>query len=87
LKVPSDGFYQFEMESDDGSVLQIDDEVVVDNDGNHGSQTVAGQIPLRQGYHKLRVKYYQSEGGAALRVNWANSGSELKPLAGSDLFH
>jgi hexosaminidase len=87
LRVQSDGFYQFAVESDDGSVLQIDDEVVVDNDGNHASRIVNGQIPLRQGFHKLKVKYYQSEGGASLRISWATMGSELKPLVGSALYH
>ena len=75
------------MESDDGSVLQIDDEVVIDNDGNHASQIVTGHIPLRQGFHKLKLKYYQSEGGASLRVSSAAPGGELKPLDQSALYH
>ncbi len=87
LRVASDGFYQFAVESDDGSVLQVDDEVVVDNDGNHASRIVTGHIPLRQGFHKLKLKYYQSEGGATLRISWASSGGELKPLDGSALYH
>src|SRR5215472_19166095 len=44
LRVSEDGFYEFAVESDDGAVLQIDDEVVVDNDGNHGTRLVAGHI-------------------------------------------
>lgn len=87
LRVESDGFYQFVVESDDGSVLQIDDEVVVDNDGNHSSRQVTGHIPLRQGFHKIKLKYYQSEGGISLRISWAASGGELKPLDGSALYH
>jgi hexosaminidase len=87
LRVQSDGFYQFAVESDDGSVLQVDDEVVVDNDGNHASRIVTGHIPLRQGFHKLKLKYYQSEGGATLRISWASSGGELEPLDGSALYH
>jgi len=87
LRVDADGFYEFAVESDDGSVLQIDDEVVADNDGNHASRIVTGHIPLRQGFHKLKLKYYQSEGGASLRIIWASSGGELKPLEGSALYH
>jgi hexosaminidase len=87
LKVQSDAFYQFALESDDGSVLQIDDEVVIDNDGNHASRIVTGHIPLRQGFHRLKLKYYQSEGGASLRVSSAAPGGELKPLDQSALYH
>jgi len=87
LRVQSDAFYQFAVESDDGSVLQIDDEVVVDNDGNHASRLVAGHIPLRQGFHKIKIKYFQSEGGVSLHLTWAASGSELKPLDAAALYH
>ena len=52
INVEADGFYRFAMESDDGSVLRIDDEVVIDNDGDHGPRLVAGHIPLRRGLHK-----------------------------------
>lgn len=87
LKVPADGFYKFEVESDDGTVLRIDDEEVVNNDGNHPSLVVTGYVPLRQGFHKMRLKYFQGEGGASLRVGWALSGEELKPLDASSLYH
>ena len=87
LKVEADGYYQFAVESDDGSLLQIDDEVVVDNDGNHASRRVTGHIPLRQGFHKIKLLYFQSEGDVALRVSWGASGGELQPLPGSALHH
>ena len=87
LTVQSDDFYQFAVESDDGSVLEIDDEVVVDNDGIHGSRVVTGHIPLRQGVHKFKLRYFQSQGGATLRVSWAGSGGELQPLVGFALYH
>lgn len=87
LTVQSDDFYQFAVESDDGSVLEIDDEVVVDNDGIHGSRVVTGHIPLRQGVHKFKLRYFQAQGGATLRVSWAGSGGESQPLVGFALYH
>jgi hexosaminidase len=87
VKVEADGFYRFDIESDDGAVLRIDDEVVVDNDGNHGPQVVTGHIPLRRGFHNFSLLYYQSEGGATLSVGWAAGDGELQPLAGPALFH
>ena len=40
------GFYAFSTTSDDGSMLYIDGEVVVDNDGLHGPQTRQGAVTL-----------------------------------------
>src|SRR4030095_13719319 len=45
VKVEADGFYRFAIESDDGSVLRIDDEVVGDNDGKHGPHSVPREDP------------------------------------------
>jgi len=87
LNVPADGYYTFAVESDDGSVLQIDDEVVVDNDGNHAGRIVTGHIPLRHGLHRFKLGYFQAEGGATLRVAWAASAGDLQPLTGDFLFH
>lgn len=87
VRVPSDGFYEFSVESDDGAILQIDDEVVVDNDGNHSPRLVSGHIPLRQGFHKLQLKYFQSEGGAWLRVLWGVMATDLKPIDGTLVYH
>ncbi|HMH19896.1 MAG TPA: family 20 glycosylhydrolase, partial [Burkholderiales bacterium] len=87
LSVPADGYYRFAVESDDGSVLLIDDEVVVDNDGNHASRIVTGHIPLRRGLHRFKLGYFQADGGATLGVSWAAADGELQPLTGAFLFH
>jgi hexosaminidase len=87
LRVPVDGFYRFAVESDDGAVLRIDDEVVVDNDGEHASRELIGHIPLQKGLHRLRLSYFQGQGGATLRIRWANGADELQPLEGPPLFH
>jgi hexosaminidase len=86
LRAPADGFYQFSVESDDGAVLQIDDEIVVDNDGNHSPRLVSGYIPLCQGPHKFQLKYFQGEGGATLKVMWGPVGTELTPIDGAALY-
>jgi len=87
LKVPADGFYEFAVESDDGAVLEIDGEEVVNNDGNHGSQLAKGYVPLRQGFHRVQLRYFQAGGEASLGVGWGLSGQQLKPLDGSALYH
>jgi hexosaminidase len=87
VNVPADGYYQFGSESDDGSMLYVDDEEVVANDGEHGRYLVSGHIPLAKGLHRIEVKYFQIGGEAALRVLWAPSGQQLKAIEPSALFH
>jgi hexosaminidase len=87
LKVDADDFYQFVVNSDDGAVLEIDDEVVVDNDGNHAPRVIAGHIPLRRGFHKFRLRYFQSEGGSSLDISWAGASGPLRPIEGPAIYH
>ena len=53
------GDYKFQLTSDDGSKLYIDDQVVVDNDGQHPPVTKTGAANLSGGIHRLRVSYFQ----------------------------
>jgi hexosaminidase len=87
LDVPADAFYQFASESDDGSMLYIDDEEVVANDWVHGRYLVSGHIPLAKGFHRIRIEYFQAGGDAGLRVLWAMAGQKLKAIEPSALFH
>src|SRR5580658_8485649 len=48
------GLYRFELTSDDGSRLYIDDELVVDNDGVHPPQTRTKALMLAGGIHRIR---------------------------------
>ena len=87
LKAPQDDYYQFAVTSDDGAVLEIDGEVVVDNDGNHAPRMIAGHIPLRRGLHKFRLRYFQSRGGSSLDVRWAGAKETLRPIESSAYYH
>lgn len=69
LTVPSDGVYSFELTSEDGSRLTIDDQVVVDNDGVHNRTSSTGAIALRAGAHRARVEYFLREQGSALTLS------------------
>ncbi len=53
------GLYRFELTSDDGSRLYIDDQPVVDNDGIHAVVTKSGSVELSGGIHRMRVQYFQ----------------------------
>lgn len=53
------GEYEFALLSDDGSKLYIDDQVVIDNDGQHTPSELTGAIDLAPGIHRIRVSYFQ----------------------------
>lgn len=53
------GAHGFELHSDDGSKLFIDDQLVVTNDGRHEPQTASGVATLKPGRHRIRVLYFQ----------------------------
>ncbi|HEU4829787.1 MAG TPA: family 20 glycosylhydrolase [Gemmatimonadales bacterium] len=82
IRVPSDGIYELMLVSDDGSVLTIGGEVIVDNDGMHSETGKTGMVALARGLHPLEVAYVQGGGGASLRVLVRKEGGEWEPLAG-----
>lgn len=58
IRIDGDGVYGFSTQSDDGSVLLIDDQPVVDNDGKHALYEKGGSVPLQKGFHKFTLKYF-----------------------------
>lgn len=72
VDVPEDGWYQLSIESDDGSMLYIDNELLVNNDGLHGMEDRWGYIPLAAGRHALRAEFFEAGGGAGVIVRFLN---------------
>jgi hypothetical protein len=68
VKVKRTGIYTFYTISNDGSVMYINDQQVVDNDGHHGARERQGQIAIRSGYHPIKLEYKQIGGGKHLEV-------------------
>jgi len=54
-----EGKYEFELTSDDGSKLIIDDTLVISHDKIHPFTSKTGTINLKQGIHKMNVQYFQ----------------------------
>ncbi|HUR31199.1 MAG TPA: OmpA family protein [Saprospiraceae bacterium] len=72
LKVTKPGCYEFYLESDDGSILWIEDNVVIDNDSTHAMTIRRDTIHLKEGTFPVRVWYYNAfpgQFGLILNVN------------------
>jgi len=87
IKVPEASIYTFSTASDDGSSLTIDQELVVDNDGLHGTKKVSGNIALQAGYHEIVVRYFNQTGGEDLKVTWASESLAEQPIPDAVFFH
>ena len=68
IRIDEDGVYGFSTQSDDGSVLLIDDQPVVNNDGKHSLFDKSGSVPLQKGFHKFTLKYFNVGISGNLRV-------------------
>jgi len=75
VEIPKDGSYVFYTISDDASLVFIDDELLLINDGDHGMEPVSESTDLKAGKHRYRVVYRQGGGGCGLIEEW--SGPDL----------
>jgi alpha-L-fucosidase len=87
IRVPADGVYAFFADSDDGSRLYVEDELVVDNDGLHGLLEKKGVIALAAGLHPIVVVFFDKTGGDGLKVSYQGPGIEKTAIPDEALFY
>ncbi|HWD87376.1 MAG TPA: family 20 glycosylhydrolase [Mucilaginibacter sp.] len=87
IRIDVDGLYQFSTKSDDGSVLSIDDQPVVNNDGKHPLIEQGGAVALQKGYHKFTLKYFDVGQVSALRVYMSMPGKPKTELPTDALYN
>ncbi len=84
LTIPADGNYTFYASSDDGTRLYVDDQLVVDNDGIHGTTEKKGSLRLTAGDHPIRVSYFDGGAETTLKISYEGPGlpkQEIPPTA------
>lgn len=87
IEVPEDGVYTFATKSDDGSVLYINGEKVVDNDGSHAAISASGRIALKKGLHPYKLMYFEDYEGEHLSWEWMTpSGKQMEPVPANILY-
>ena len=82
-----DGDYTFWTESNDGSKLYVNTQLIVDNDGIHDMERRSGRIALREGWHTLRIEYFEYGLSAGIFASMTPPGMQEQTLAGSLLVH
>ena len=77
VEIKEEGYYIFVLSSDDGSRLFLDNQLLIDNNGLHGSVDKSYIVPLRKGFYPLRIEYFQKDGGRQLRLVYLTPDSIL----------
>jgi PA14 domain/GDSL-like Lipase/Acylhydrolase family len=87
LRTDRDGEYAFFTTSDDGSTIEIDGRLVVDNGGLHSAVLRTGTIATTRGLHRIRVRFLQASEGYQFRAAWTPPGGrDPSPLPTQQLF-
>ncbi|WP_293954468.1 MULTISPECIES: family 20 glycosylhydrolase [unclassified Sphingobacterium] len=87
LYVKEKGIYNFYFTCDDGGVLRIHDQLVVDNDGQHAPIMKSGQIALEAGYHPIAVDFIEAGGGFTLKLQYSVKDSPVIDIPKASFFH
>ncbi len=87
IKIYKTAMYDFYAASDDGSLLYIDDALIVNNNGNHGFEEKTDKAYLEKGLHKIKVVYYDAGGNNGLSVSYNLKGENKVPVPANILFY
>jgi hypothetical protein len=82
MKAPETGTYFLQMEADDGVRLFIDGEQLLDEWRIQPPTLFRVRVQMEQGWHQLKVEYFQGPGGAVARFYWDypfHTGNHLVP--------
>lgn len=84
VTVEEGGVYNFYLGGDDGVVLFVNGEEVVENDGLHSFRTRTGEIELEPGTHEIEIRYFENHGVAGLKLEWDGPGTDGRELVQAD---
>lgn len=73
ITIDKEDTYEFFSRSDDGSMLKINNNIIVNNDGDHGVEEKSGKIHLKPGVYPLDVTWFNGGGGGWLDVFYKSS--------------
>ena len=80
VNIPMGGQWFFNLGSDEGAQLLIDDVLVIDDDASHAFRWKDGTISLAPGEHELEVRYLELRYSAGLVLTWKGPGDEHESI-------
>lgn len=71
LYINTAGTYYFQAVSSDGSRIELDGAMIVNNDGVHASRTItSAAVSLSAGPHRINVKYFENDESHVLTIKY-----------------
>ena len=80
IQVPETGIYTFYLTCNDGGILYIGNQKIINNDGWHSDITKGGQVALQKGLHPVSLNFVEAGGGYTLKLKYSYKGSEPKSV-------
>ncbi|MDA0196870.1 MAG: DUF1080 domain-containing protein [Bacteroidetes bacterium] len=83
----------FRLVSDDGSMLIVNNQKIINNDGNHRARAIDGKAVLKKGWNQFKVQFYQDDPfydnykGFAISLQWSDDGKNFSLVPDSVLYH
>ncbi len=87
INAPTDGIYTFSLRSDDGSLLRLHGEILIDRDDGASWEWCQGRVPLAAGWHPIRLEYFEISGEERLQLRWAGPGFAEENIPAERLAH
>lgn len=87
IDIPETGIYSFFFNCDDGGVLYIAGETVVDNDGQHSAVMKSGQAALEKGLQPFQLDFLEGGGGYTLKLQYSFNGGTVQDIPDSWFKH
>ncbi|NJO69558.1 MAG: hypothetical protein HC830_09995 [Bacteroidetes bacterium] len=87
VEIRRTGLHTFYLNSDDGSKLFLNDELIINHDGDHSAIKKTGQSILKEGKHKIRIEYFQGGGGKFLQAGIVHDLGGDMPFSPGQLSH
>jgi hypothetical protein len=84
IVAPVTGTYKFRLHSDDGAILFINNQKIIDHDGQHAPSSKEGSVTLSAGTHSFKILYFQGPATyIALQLFWTppNKAEEIVPTS------
>jgi predicted membrane-bound mannosyltransferase len=87
IYAPEDGNYTFITESDDGSYIYLNNKIIVDNGGVHGTERKQTEVYLQKGYYNFNVRYFDNYFGAIMKLKWIPKGGSEEFISSNNMFY
>ena len=87
VTVPQDALYTWYLSVDDGAILWIDNQEIINHDGKHANTEKSGKIALKKGPHAFKLAYIQAGSDKAFKLEYSADGIDRQELPASAWAH